>query len=80
MCRMGFRTVKSKCKHRMDVTASLAANKNQRYNTLTSLYELRLYIEISVKIQNTKWMMHSLLYASVARIFLRLSESMLDAL
>ena len=46
-------------KHRMDVIASLASNRNYRYNTPSSFYELVLYIEIHITIVNTKLKIYS---------------------
>ena len=86
MCCMEFYflSVKRKCKHRLDVKVLLALNKNLRYNTPISLYELRLYLEMPVTTANTKltiysqsdmlWTYYTLPFA---RVFLRLSESML---
>ena len=63
MCRMGyyFLTVKRRCKHRMDVIASLAINRiNRNYlNTPIKLCELRLYLDIPVTVENTKLMIYS---------------------
>ena len=44
MCRMSyyFLNVKRKCKHGMDVTPSLAINRNFIYNIPICLHELRL--------------------------------------
>ena len=54
-----FLTVKRKCKREMVIMASLVLNRNERYNPLINLYELRLYLEIPVTIDYTKLIIYS---------------------